>query len=119
MRADTASDRAPARAGGRHSWLASPASASVLAALTLVLAVAMIPLSLATRQNLLATGGPNVVVFVAFAVVGVVVAWHRPRNPIGWLMLVLAVSLMFYVDSGVYNLLNYRLGQRLIGVLRG
>ena len=113
MRADTASDRASARAGGRHSWLASPASASVPAALTLVLAVAMIPLSLATRQNPLATGGPNVVVFVAFAVVGVVVAWHRPRNPIGWLMLVLAVSLMFYVDSGLYNLLNYRLGHQL------
>ncbi len=113
MRADTASDRASARAGGRHSRLASPASASVLAALTLVLAVAMIPLSLATRQNPLATGGPNVVVSVAFAVVGVVVAWHRPRNPIGWLMLVLAVSLMFYVDSGLYNLLNYRLGHQL------
>jgi hypothetical protein len=78
-----------------------------------VLAVAMIPLSLAARQNPLATGGPNVVVFVAFAVVGVVVAWHRPRNPIGWLMLVLAVTLMFYIDSGLYNLLNYRLGHQL------
>jgi uncharacterized membrane protein len=101
VRADTASDRASAQAGRRHSWLASPASASVLAALTLALAVAMIPLSLATRQNPLATGGPNVVVFVAFAVVGMVVAWHRPHNPIGWLMLVLAVTLMFYIDSGL------------------
>jgi hypothetical protein len=71
-----------------------------------VLAVAMIPLSLAARQNPLATGGPSAVVFVAFAVVGVVVAWYRPRNPIGWLMLVLAVTLMFYIDSGLYNLLN-------------
>ncbi len=113
MRADTASDRAPARAGGRHSWLASPASASVLAGLTVLLAVAVIPLSLATRQNPLATGGPNVVVAVSFAVVGLVVAWHRPRNPIGWLMLVAAVSLMFYVDGGLYNLLNYRLGHQL------
>ena len=53
-------------------------------------------------------------VAVSFAVVGLVVAWHRPRNPIGWLMLVLAaVSLMFYVDSGLYNLLNYRLGHQL------
>ena len=51
-----------------------PACTSVLAALTLVLAVAMMPLSLAARQNPLATGGPNVVVFVAFAVVAVVVA---------------------------------------------
>ena len=113
MRADTASGRASAQAGGRHSWLASPASASVLAGLTLVLAVAMIPLSLATRQNPLATGGPNVVVAVPFAVVGLVVAWHRPRNPIGWLMLVLAaVSLMVHTDGGLYNLLNYRLGHQ-------
>jgi hypothetical protein len=114
VRADTASDRAPALAGGRHSWLASPASAAVLAGLTVLLAVAVIPLSFATRQNPLATGGPNAVVAVSFAVVGLVVAWHRPRNPIGWLMLVLAaVSLMFYVDSGLYNLLNYRLGHQL------
>ena len=112
MRVDTASDRAPTRAGGRHSWLASPASASVLAGLTALLAVAVIPLSLATRQNPLATGGPNVVVAVSFAVVGLVVAWHRPRNLIGWLMLLAAVSLMFYVDGGLYNLLNYRLGHQ-------
>jgi len=112
VRVDTASDRAPTRAGGRHSWLASPASASVLAGLTALLAVAVIPLSLATRQNPLATGGPNVVVAVSFAVVGLVVAWHRPRNLIGWLMLLAAVSLMFYVDGGLYNLLNYRLGHQ-------
>jgi hypothetical protein len=73
----------------------------------------MIPLSLAARQNPLATAGPSVAVFVAFAVVGVVVAWHRPRNPIGWLMLVLAVTLTFYINSGLYNLLNYRLGHQL------
>jgi hypothetical protein len=113
VRADTASDRASTRAGGRHAWLASPASASILIALTLVLAVATIPLSLATRQNPLATGGPSAADFVAFAVVGAVVAWHRPRNPIGWLMLVLAASLMFYIDCGLYNLLNYRLGHHL------
>ena len=114
MRANTVSDRAAARAGGRHSWLESPASAAVLAGLTVLLAVAMIPLSLVARQNPLATGGPNVVDAVPFAVVGLVVAWHRPRNPIGWLMLVLAaVSLMFHTDGGLYNLLNYRLGHQL------
>ena len=44
-------------------------------------------------------------VFVAFAVVGVVVAWHRPRNPIGWLMLS-SPCLTFYADSGLYDLLT-------------
>ena len=101
------------RAGGRHSRLTSPASASVLAGLVLVLAVALIPLSLAARQNPLATGGTEIAIAVSFGAVGLVVAWHRPRNPIGWLMLVLGVGFLFYVDSGVYNVLNYRLGYRL------
>jgi hypothetical protein len=65
------------------------------------------------RQNPLATGGAPFLVAVSFAAVGLVVAWHRPRNPIGWLMLVLAAGLLFYVDSGLYDVLNYRLGHRL------
>ncbi len=113
MRAGTASDAASARVEGRRSRLASPASASVLAGLMLVLAVALIPLSLTARQNPLATGGVEIAIAVSFAVVGLVVAWHRPRNPIGWLMLVLGVGFMFYTDSGLYNVLNYRLGHRL------
>jgi two-component system, NarL family, sensor kinase len=49
---------------------------------------------------------------VSFGAVGLVVAWHRPRNPIGWLMLIVAVSL-YWNDVGPYNVLNYRLGHRL------
>jgi hypothetical protein len=114
VRADTASNGASAWAGGRLSWLASPASASVLAVLVVLLAGALIPLSLAARQNPLATGNATVVVVtVSFAVVGLVVAWYRPRNPIGWFMLAVAMGLIFYVDSGLYNVLNYRLGHRL------
>ena len=89
-------------------------SAFVLAALTLVFAIALVPLSLAVRQNPLATGNGGVVVVAAsFVVVGLVLAWHRPRNPIGWLMLILGAGFMFYTDSGLYNVLNYRLGHRL------
>ena len=92
----------------------SPVSASVLAALMLVFAVALIPLSLAARQNPLGTGNGGVVVVAAsFVAVGLVLAWHRPRNPIGWLMLVLGAGFMFYTDGGLYNVLNYRLGHRL------
>jgi hypothetical protein len=112
VRTDAAIGGESAWAGGRRSWLASPASASVLAALTLVFAVAMIPLSLAVRQNPLATAGPQIAVWVSFGAVGLVVAWHRPRNPIGWLMLILSVSL-YWNDAGLYNVLNYRLGHRL------
>jgi hypothetical protein len=113
VKADTASTGASAWAGGRLSWLASPASASVLAVLMVLLAAALIPLSLAARQNPLATGNTTVVVAVSFAVVGLAVAWYRPQNPIGWFMLAVAAGLIFYVDSGLYNVLNYRLGRRL------
>jgi hypothetical protein len=94
-------------------WLRRPATAWALAGLTVLLAAALIPLSVAARQNPLATGGPNVVIAVSFAAVGLVVAWHRPRNPIGWLMLVLAVGVIFYIDSSLYDVLSYRLGHRL------
>ena len=95
------------------SWLRRPATAWVLAGLTVLFAAAMIPLSLAARQNPLASGGPQFAIAVPFAVVGLVVARHRPRNLIGWLMLALGVGFIFGVDSGLYNVLNYRLGHRL------
>ena len=50
---------------------------------------------------------------VSFAAVGLVVAWHRARNPIGWLMLALGVSFISQIDTGLYDVLNYRLGHRL------
>ena len=93
--------------------LRRPVTAWVLAGLVVLLAVALIPLSLAARQNPLASGGPQLAIAVPFAVVGLVVAWHRPRNLLGWLMFALGVGFIFTVDSGLYNVLNYRLGYRL------
>ncbi len=97
----------------RLSFWATPATAWAVAGLTVLLAAALIPLSLAARQNPLATGGANVVIGLSFAVVGLIIALHRPRNPIGWLMLAVAAGLVFYIDSGLYNVLGYRLGHRL------
>jgi hypothetical protein len=94
-------------------WLRRPATAWALAGLTLLLIVPLVPLSLAARQNPLATGGTYVVLGVSFTAVGLVVAWHRPRNPLGWLMLALGPSWIFQIDSGLYDVLNYRLGHRL------
>jgi hypothetical protein len=88
-------------------------AAWTLVGLTVLLAVALVPLSLAARQNPLTTGGPNVVIGLSFGVVGLVVAWHRPRNPIGWLILISGASFIFFIDGGLYNVLNYRLGHRL------
>ncbi len=90
-----------------------PATAWTLAVLTVLLTVALVPLSLAARQNPFAAGGANVVISVAFAVVGLAVAWHRPRNPIGWFMLWLGPGFCSQIDSGLYDVLNYRLGHHL------
>jgi len=94
-------------------WLRRPATAWALAGLTVLLAIALVPLSLAARQNPFAAGGANVVIGASFAAVGLVVALHRPRNPIGWLMLFLGAGFIFFIDGGLYNVLNYRLGHRL------
>jgi hypothetical protein len=93
--------------------LLRPATAWALAGLVLVLAVALIPLALTAGQNPLVTVGPQIAIVVSFAAVGLVVARHRPANPIGWLMLGLAVGLLIYADSGLYNVIGYRLGHRL------
>jgi hypothetical protein len=94
-------------------WLRRPATAWTLVGSVLLMAVALIPLSFASRQNPLAAGGANLVIAVTFAAVGLIVAWHRPQNPIGWLMLLVAVGGIFYIDGGLYNVLNYRLGHQL------
>jgi hypothetical protein len=110
----TAQPEISGRAGRGLPFWARPGTAWALASLAVLLAAAMIPLSIAARQNPLAQGNAtNVVVAGCFAVVGLVLAWHRPRNPIGWMMLALGAGLLFTVDAGLYNVMGYRLGHRL------
>jgi hypothetical protein len=98
----------------RLSRLWRPATALALGGLAVLLAGLMTPLSLVARQNLLTSGNAAVVVVaVSFAAVGLVVAWHRRRNPIGWLMLVVGTGFMLYLDSGLYLIISYRLGHQL------
>jgi hypothetical protein len=40
-----------------------------------------------TAARIPENGGQNVVVFASFATVGLILAWHRPGNPIGWIIL--------------------------------
>jgi hypothetical protein len=44
-----------------------------------------------------------------FGVVGFVVAWRRPRNPLGWLMLGAVAFLVLSDDAGSYAVAGYRL----------
>jgi hypothetical protein len=89
------------------------ASAAIgLAVLVLLLAAAVIPLALAARQSVLYNVG-QAATFLPIAAVGFMVAWHRPRNPIGWLLIVTATGALLTVDGQLYAWLIYRLGHHL------
>jgi hypothetical protein len=89
---------------------ASPATALVLGALALALMVADVPLAGLARQSLAATGGSLPVwISAPFAVVGFVVAWRKPGNPLGWIILGTAVFLALSEDASYYTVADYRL----------
>ena len=88
------------------SWLAWS-----LATLSLVLCVAAVGLYLATLPvqppSSWGTGGLSAVLYVylpflAFPLVGALIASRRPENPIGWICLAVGIIWMFAVMSGSY-----------------
>jgi hypothetical protein len=81
---------------------------SVLAALSLV---AMLPLSLLSGQ--LGNGIVALVIGVPCAGIGAVVARRQPRNPLGWLFLLIACCLFLATDGGDYASFAYYPGHHL------
>jgi hypothetical protein len=101
-----------AGSAGRWFFRVSPATwAAVLGGLLAVSTVAMLPLTLLSDQVF--DGLTALVIGVPCAGVGVVVARRQPRNPIGWLFLVIAVCLILGTDGMDYALLAYRSGRHL------
>jgi hypothetical protein len=88
--------------------LASPTTALVLGGLVLALMVALWPLGALAHQGLSTVGGGAFLAPV-FGVVGLVVAWRRPGNPLGWFMLGAAGFLVLSGDAGAYAVADYRL----------
>ena len=66
-----------------------------------------------TRQNLAENGGQETIIFAAFITVGLVIAWHRPGNPIGWIILVGIDFQGLAIASSVYVTLSRRPGYHL------
>ena len=96
-------------AGRRFAFrLASPAGAVLLGGLVLALTAAAFPLGILARQSI-GSGGATFVMGPVFAVLGFVVAWRRPRNPLGWLMLGAVAFLVLSGDAGSYVVADYRL----------
>jgi hypothetical protein len=84
-----------------------------LGAVTVVVLVCAGVLSAANHQSVIARLG-KVPIWVAFGLVDVVVAWHQPRNPMGWLLM--GLTFLFAVDAlgSEYAIFDYRLhGRRL------
>ncbi len=90
----------------------SSVTATVLGVLMLVLAAALVPLSILARQNPATNGGETLVV-LPFAAAGFVVARRQPGNPVGWLLLTFAACFLLSNDSGFYAAAVYRLGHHL------
>jgi hypothetical protein len=94
----------------RRFDLLSPASASVLGAVVLVLVAGSVPLAGLVHQLTLPGEAAAVIPVLASAAVGVIVARHQPRNPVGWLLIFFTLLLMLSLDGGYYAVYCYRLG---------
>jgi hypothetical protein len=90
--------------------LASPTAATALGVLVLVLLGTTATLAALIHQATflnLATGIP---IPLVYAGVGVIVARHQPRNPVGWILILFVVLFLIWVDAGFYAVLCYHLG---------
>jgi hypothetical protein len=83
----------------------------VLAVFVLALLAAEWPLAGLARLsvNSTSTGSLPWWEFTPFGVVGFVVAWRKPRNPIGWCLAGLAVAAALSQDGSYYAIADYRL----------
>jgi hypothetical protein len=95
-----------------HSWLASPGTATALLVVVLLLAAALIPLTVLARQNALANAA-LLAISLPMGAVGLIVARRQPGNPVGWLLLVIPAGVLLGLDAGPYAWLAYRMGYRL------
>ena len=96
--------------GPADRWfrLASPATALVLGAVVLVLLTVTVPLGVLDHSPV-SSGSGSLILAPAFGVVGFAVAWRRPDNPLGWLLLGAVGFLVLSGAAGAYAVLDYRL----------
>jgi hypothetical protein len=87
-------------------------TARALAALVLLLAAAVIPLSLLARQDVLGNAA-SLTIGLPMCAVAFLVARRQPGNPIGWLLLGVPVGVLASLDAGPYAVLVYRYGHHL------
>jgi hypothetical protein len=96
------------RSGRPSAWLAI-----AVAAVVVLLAAAVVPLTLVTHSESGWSSAEQAAQYLPLAAVGFLVARRQPRNPIGWLLLAAPAGVFISDDASVYVLLAYRLGYRL------
>ena len=101
----------PERSGPTLAIMSGKSWSVVLGGIAAALLAAMIPLSVLAQ--LLGEGVVALVIGVPCTAVGYVVARRQPRNPLGWLFLVIAIFLFVPTVGGDYAYLNYQLGHPL------
>src|SRR3984893_15073215 len=84
-----------------RAWSIWAVSVAVIASALAYNAGHPLPAKLAAQQGSELNGAVGIVFIAAFATVGALLAWKRPRNPIGWLLS--ATGLTFAV--GAFGLL--------------
>jgi hypothetical protein len=98
-------------AGHRTRMTAPAVAAWSLGVLIIVFIVALVPLAFAAREAESNIAG--LVIVLALAAVGFVVARRQPGNPLGWMFLALAALSVLGAAAGAYAVLSYRLGHHL------
>ena len=94
--------------------LATKSVALAITAVTFALLIGVFPLQRLAHQSLNAGN----LLMLPFALVGAVVAIRQPRNPIGWLMLALAMLFLTSTDSGLYAVRAFRIDHKELPLAR-
>jgi MFS family permease len=97
---------------GRRFQLASSATATALGVLALALLGTTAALSALIHQATFLNVATGIPIPLVYAAVGVIVARHQPRNPIGWILILFVVLFLIPVDAGYYAALRYHFGYR-------
>jgi hypothetical protein len=94
--------------------LATKTVALTMTAVTFALLIGGFPLQRLAHQSL----NPGNLLMLPFAVVGAVVAIRQPRNPIGWMMLALAMLFLTSTDSGLYAVRAFQIDHKELPLAR-
>jgi hypothetical protein len=99
--------------GARRAWPALRLAAIALAVLAVLIFAGSLVMYALTHQNLAENGGQDLVILATFVTVGLIIAWHRPGNPIGWIILAGVDFQGLAIASSLYMTLARRPGYHL------